>query len=72
MTAERFNELLNGPLHHPMVTLYLTRLMLALREVVERCGEAGDRALEEHCKSREEQDRSNEVEAVDPELWEDG
>lgn len=56
MTDERFNELINGPLHHPVPMLSLTRLALALRDVVNRCGEAGDRALELHCAGREEQD----------------
>ena len=56
MTDERFNELLAGPLHHPMPMFAVTRIALALRDVVERCGEAGERALELHCSGRAEQD----------------
>lgn len=57
MTNERFNELLSGPLHHPMIPFVITRLTLALRAVVEDCGAAGDAALERHCAARENQDR---------------
>lgn len=56
MTNQRFNELLNGPLYHPMVPLQITRLVLALRSVVAACGESGDLALEEHCGEREAND----------------
>jgi hypothetical protein len=57
MTDERFNELINGPLSHPIVMFHVTRMALALRAVVEATGEAGDRALEEHCRDRSERDR---------------
>lgn len=57
MTNERFNELLNGPLSHPMPMFSITRLALALRAVVDATGEAGERALEEHCREREVADR---------------
>lgn len=57
MTDERFNELLNGPLWHPMVSFAITRLALALRAVVEATGKAGEDALEKHCADREESDR---------------
>jgi len=60
MKSERFNELLNGPLYHPMVGFTITRLALALRAVVEATGEAGEKALEEHCAARERRDRENE------------
>lgn len=56
MTNERFNQLLNGPLHHPLVSFTLTRLALALREVVEATGQAGEDALERHCAEREADD----------------
>jgi hypothetical protein len=56
VTDERFNELVNGPLSHQMVPFTISRLVLALREVVIRTGEAGDRALEEHCAARQRQD----------------
>ena len=59
MRNERFEELVNGPLDHPLVPFKITRLILALRLVVELCGEAGDRALEEACRARQEQDDRN-------------
>lgn len=62
MTDERFNELLNGPLSHPMPTFTVTRLALALRDVVEATGEAGERALERHCAARQERDDSVDAE----------
>ncbi|HLJ82339.1 MAG TPA: hypothetical protein VKT52_12680 [Ktedonobacterales bacterium] len=57
MTPERFNELVNGPLSHSVMPLMITRLALALYALVEQTGEAGERALEEICRQREEQDR---------------
>ena len=60
MTSDRFNELLNGPLSHPLPMFTVTRLAMALRAVVEATGEAGDKALEEHCRERQEQDDSYE------------
>lgn len=57
MTDERFNELVSGPLHHPLIPFVVTRLTLALRAVVEACGPAGEAALETHCAGRQEQDR---------------
>lgn len=59
MTNERFNELLEGPLNHPLVPLLITRLVLALRSVVEATGQGGDNALEEHCRQRQAQDEQN-------------
>jgi hypothetical protein len=59
MTTERFNELLNGPLAHPMMLMRFNRLALALRHVVEATGEAGERALEEHCHERDAKDRAD-------------
>lgn len=56
MTTERFNELLKGPLYHPMAMFTISRLAIALKDVVEQTGEAGDKALEEHCRGRQEQD----------------
>lgn len=52
MTNERFNELLNGPLAHPMMPFMITRLALALRAVLEATGKAGDDALEAYCAAR--------------------
>jgi hypothetical protein len=57
MTDARFNLLLQGPLYHPVVPLQITRLALALREVVERTGATGDEALEAVCREREASDR---------------
>lgn len=61
MTNERFNELLNGPLSHPMPVFRLTRLAQALRHVVEETGSDGERALEEYCKAREQLDHSRDM-----------
>ena len=54
MTEERFNELLNGPLSHPLPMFAIMRLALALRAVVTATGEAGEKALEQHCAEREQ------------------
>lgn len=56
MTDERFNELLNGPLSHPLVTLWIARMALALRHVVEATGAEGEKALEAFCEERERRD----------------
>lgn len=56
MTSKRFNELLNGPLAHPMPMMMINRLAIALRVVLEAGGEAADRALEQHCREREARD----------------
>jgi hypothetical protein len=58
MTDERFNELLNGPLAHPLPHFAITRLALALRVVLEATGEAGERALESYCEERQLLDES--------------
>jgi len=68
MTNQRFNELLNGPLSHPMPMFTITRLALALRAVVDATGEAGERALENHCDARERGDASVRVQEK---LWTD-
>ncbi len=60
MTRERFNELLLGPLNHPMVMFSVTRLALALWHVVDVTGDAGERALEEWCQGRQLYDESQE------------
>lgn len=59
MTDERFSELLNGPLSHPMPMFTITRLALALRAVVEATGYLGEITLVKHCAQREAQDRRN-------------
>lgn len=56
MTDQQFIKLLTGPLHHPLIMFQLSRLAIALRAVVEATGEAGERALLEHCQQREEKD----------------
>jgi hypothetical protein len=61
MTNERFNELINGPLGHPLIPFRITRLCLALRAVVEATGPSWDRALEEHCASRQAQDEAQDA-----------
>jgi len=50
MTTDRFNELLNGPLAHPVASFCITGLARALLYVVMATGEAGDRALEDYCR----------------------
>jgi hypothetical protein len=55
MTDERFNQLLNGPLSHPLIPLRISRLAMALRDVVETVPGAASR-LEAHCLEREAQD----------------
>jgi hypothetical protein len=59
MSNERFNELLNGPLAHPVFPMRLNRLVLALRHIVEAT-EHGAAILEAYCANREDQDRENE------------
>jgi hypothetical protein len=56
MTDERFNELMNGPLDHPLGVCRISRLLLALREVVEATGDKGEQALERYCAEREQRD----------------
>lgn len=60
MTNERFNQLVAGPLSHPMIMFRISRLTLALRAVLEATGPAGDKALEDHCRDRDERDRAGE------------
>lgn len=59
MQAERMNELLTGPLWHPLMPLHITRLALALAFVVNATGTAGESALEQYCRDRQEQDERN-------------
>lgn len=56
MTDDRFNELLRGPLYHPMIPFAISRLALALKCVVDATGEAGEKALEAYCAERQERD----------------
>lgn len=59
MSDDHFNALLNGPLAHPMIMFRITRLSLALRAVVDATGEAGEKALLDHCAVREFEDDRN-------------
>lgn len=56
MDAARFNNLLNGPLRGPIPILTITRLATALHHVVEATGEAGEKALDDYCATRELRD----------------
>lgn len=58
MSTDEFNNLLNGPLHHPLAALAITRLALALRAVVDATGDAGAEALRKHCQARQEKDET--------------
>ena len=59
MKSEEFNRLLNGPLNHPLPMMMINRLAIALSVVVEATGEAGEKALREHCAARDEKDKRN-------------
>jgi hypothetical protein len=56
MNSERFNELVNGLISHPLPMFMITRLTLALKAVVDECKEDGERALEAYCAARQEKD----------------
>lgn len=58
MGDEEFNALLNGPLHHPLVPLAITRLVGALRCVCATTPLAAE-ALREYCKDREARDKQH-------------
>ena len=59
MDNHRFNELLNGPLMHPLPMFTIMRLSMELRVVVDATGETGSTALEEHCSQLLERDESS-------------
>jgi len=65
MSTEEFNQLLNGPLSHPLPMMTLSRLALALHCVVDATGEAGANALRAHCRAREEKDQRDNGEPED-------
>lgn len=56
MSMEEFNQLLEGPLSHPMIPFQITRLTLALAAVVQATGKQGADALRSYCAGREERD----------------
>ena len=64
MTDERFNELLNGPLGHPLIPFRITRLVLALRAVLDACGPQADIALEDYCTDRDRMDSDDGIEVL--------
>jgi len=68
MTDQRYNELLNGPLMHPMPMFTISRLARALGYVVGTCGKEGTDALEEFCKMQEMSDRIKAGEDADEDL----
>ena len=61
MTSERFNELLRGPLAHPIAPLTINRLVMALWSVVNATGDAGAAALEAYCRERDARDWADEA-----------
>jgi len=66
LTVEQFNELVNGPLGHPLGVFRVTRLAHALLAVLTATGAAGARAFRAHCAAREEADRRvDEMERAD-------
>jgi len=65
MNIDRFNELLNGPLMHPLPFFTITRLARALAIVVERTGPIGEQALEQFCLEQDREDRIKAGEDLD-------
>jgi hypothetical protein len=63
MTDERFNELMYGPLSHPLLPFRFTRLMLALRAVVDSSPEA-EKAFEQYCCELDRLERRGEQRVV--------
>jgi hypothetical protein len=57
MDMNRFNELVNGPLGHPIPLFAITRLVGALWHLLNQTGERGEKALEAYCRLQEESDR---------------
>lgn len=57
LTDEEFNAMLNGPLHHPFPMFSMSRVVLALRAVVDATGEKGAQALRAHCRQRDADDK---------------
>jgi hypothetical protein len=56
MKADRFKSLVQQPFGYPLAPFAMLRLARALRQAVERCGEAGDAALEARCKEQDKLD----------------
>jgi hypothetical protein len=60
MQTEAFNDLLQGPLCHPLPSMTIMRLVLALKFVVDECGDNGEAALMRWCQARESADMGEE------------
>lgn len=59
MSDEEFNKILTGPLSHPLFMFQINRLAIALRSVVEICGEQGERALRTVASAYQDRDECN-------------
>ena len=57
MRDEEFNKLTIGPLFHPQAKYHINRLVLALKHVVDSCGNIGEAALLQWCDATEEKDK---------------
>jgi hypothetical protein len=58
MTQERFNFLVfEGALSHEDLAFRMTRLLSALKYVVDGCGKQGSDLLEAWCQARDEKDK---------------
>lgn len=57
MDTEELNELLDGPLNHPLLAHRINRLALALLHVVIVTGEQGAEALRDFCVEMEAKDQ---------------
>jgi hypothetical protein len=56
MKDDGSKSLVQQPLGYPLGPFAMLRLARALRQAVERCGEAGDAALEARCKEQDKLD----------------
>ncbi|MDE3067778.1 MAG: hypothetical protein KGJ60_09530 [Verrucomicrobiota bacterium] len=56
MSDEKFNELLDGPLSHPLPIFRLMRLSMTLKIVVDAGGLAAEKALLKHCADLDKSD----------------
>lgn len=56
MKDNKFNNMVQKRRGYQLALLFVLRLVRALRQAVEMCGEAGDAALESHCKEQDEMD----------------
>jgi hypothetical protein len=63
MKADRFNSVVFQPFGYLLAPIAMLRLTSALRQAIERCGEAGDAALKARGKEQGELDRIKSGEA---------